>query len=205
MISNAILEQRFREYEKSSNYDKRLIWDEDCVKIVLNEKSPLWRTFAYLFVGVVCIPITVTVSWPLSGFAAFFGFVWFLIGLGALRGKQTLQIHESHLEVRFDRMNFVEVNTPISNITAIKYCLATIEHTRQDHNDIHSSSSTTITTVEKISVTRIFLALTDEMKEYGMEDDENPWFDIRSKTKIEAEELAEALKFLIHLNSDWWT
>ena len=46
------------------------------------------------------------------------------------------------------------------------------------------------------------MALTDEMKEYGMEDDENPWFDIRSKTKIEAEELAEAVKFLIHFNSD---
>jgi hypothetical protein len=139
-----------------------------------------------------------------------FGVVLLLIGLGELRGKQTLQIHENHLEVRFDRMNprNAEVNNLISNITAIKYCPATIEHTRQDHNDIHSSTpeiSTTITTVEKISVTRIFLALTDEMKEYGMEDDENPWFDIRSKTKIEAEELAEALKFLIHLNSDWWT
>ncbi len=41
------------------------------------------------------------------------------------------------------------------------------------------------------------MALTDEMREYGMDDDENPWLDIRSKTKIEAEELADALNFLI--------
>lgn len=123
-------------------------------------------------------------------------------------GKQALLIHENHLEVRFDKMNFAsaKVQNPISNITAIKYCPATIEHTRESHNNTlnasHLDRSTTITTYEKISVTRIFLALTDEMKEYEMEDDENPWFDIQSKTKIEAEELAEALNFLIRLNPD---
>jgi hypothetical protein len=40
------------------------------------------------------------------------------------------------------------------------------------------------------------------MKEYEMDDDENPWLDIRSKTKEEAEDLADALNFLICLNSD---
>ena len=208
MNSNATLEQRFSKYEKSGDYNKRLIWDEDCVKIVLNGNNPLLRAFAFMLTGVVCIATDVTQSLPQAQYMpSLFGVVLLLIGLGALRGKQTLQIHENHLEVRFDRMNFgnAEVNNLISNITAIKYCPATIEHTRQDHNDIHSLTPeipTTITTVEKISVTRIFLALTDEMKKYGMEDDENPWFDIRSKTKIEAEELAEAVKFLIHFNSD---
>jgi hypothetical protein len=206
------LEHRFKEYEKSGNYNPRLIWDEECVKIVLSAKYPLLRGFAYLLISVICIPITVTVSSPVSGFAAIFGFVWFLLGLARLRGNQTLLIHENHLEIRFDRMNSgsTGVENPDSNsteikrenITAIKYCAATIEHTRENHNaDIHGGP-TMITTSEEISVTRILLALTDEMKEYGMDDDENPWFDIRSKTKIEAEELAEALTFLILRNSD---
>ncbi|MDC0341339.1 hypothetical protein OAM96_05225 [Candidatus Poseidoniaceae archaeon] len=206
------LEERFKKYEKSDNYNSRLIWDEDCVKIVLSAKYPLLRAFANLLVGVICIIITVTISWPESGIAAFFGFVFFMIGLAGLRGNQTLLIHENHLEIRFDRMNSgsTEVENPDCNsteikredITAIKYCAATIAHTRENHNaDIHGGP-TTITTYEKISATRIFLALTDEMKEYGMDDDENPWFDIKSKTKIEAEELAEALNFLIRLNSD---
>ena len=206
------LEHRFKKYEKSDNYNSRLIWDEDCVKIVLNGKYPLLRAFACLLSGVVCIATDVTQNLGQAQYmAGFFGVVLLLIGFGALRGKQALLIHENHLEVRFDRMNFAsaEVQNPISNITAIKYCPATIEHTNIKHhnhtNTINESdygTSTTITTYENISVTRIFLALTDEMKEYEMEDDENPWFDIQSKTKIEAEELAEALNFLISRNSD---
>ena len=207
------IEERFKKYEKSDNYNSRLIWDEDCVKIVLNGKYPLLRAFACLLSGVVCIATDVTQNLGQAQYmAGFFGVVLLLIGLGALRGKQALLIHENHLEVRFDRMNFAsaEVHNLISNITAIKYCPATIEHTRQNHNDTFNTPGfenvpTTITTYEKTSVTRIFLALTDEMKEYGMDDDENPWFDIRSKTKIEAEELAKVLNFLIHLNSDWWS
>jgi len=206
------LEERFKKYQKSENYNSRLIWDEECVKIVLSAKYPLLRAFATLLVGVICIIITFTISWPESGIAAFFGFVFFMIGLVGLRGNQTLLIHENHLEIRFDRMNSgsTEVENPDCNsteikredITAIKYCAVTIEHTQGNHNtDIHGGQ-TTITTYEKISATRIFLALTDEMKEYGMDDDENPWFDIRSKTKIEAEQLAAALNFLIRLNSD---
>ena len=196
------IEERFKKYEKSDNYNSRLIWDEDCVKIVLSAKYPLLRAFTYLLVGVVCIPITATISWPESGIAAFFGFAFFMVGLGALRGKQALLIHENHLEVRFDRMNglFVnpsdQMNNPISNITAIKYCPATVMvHTRKSYENYKESYN-------KISVTRIFLALTDEMKEDKMGDYENPWFDIHSKTKIEAEELAEALNFLIRLNPD---
>jgi len=206
------LEERFKKYQKSENYNSRLIWDEECVKIVLSAKYPLLRAFATLLVGVICIIITFTISWPESGIAAFFGFVFFMIGLVGLRGNQTLLIHENHLEIRFDRMNSgsTEVENPDCNsteikredINAIKYCAVTIEHTQGNHNtDIHGGQ-TTITTYEKISATRIFLALTDEMKEYGMDDDENPWFDIRSKTKIEAEQLAAALNFLIRLNSD---
>ena len=207
------LEERFKKYENSDNYNSRLIWDEECVKIVLSSKYPLLRAFANLLVGVICIIITVTISWPESGIAAFFGFVFFMIGLAGLRGNQTLLIHENHLEIRFDRMNSgsAEVEDPDCNsteikredITAIKYCAATIAHTQTknyDHSSIRTSETTT--TYQNISVTRIFLALTDEMKEYEMEEDENPWFDIRSNSKIEAEELAEALKFLIHLNSD---
>lgn len=208
MISNPTLEHRFRKYEESSKYNKRLFWDEECVKIVLNGKYPLLRAFAFLLAGVVCIATEITQNLGQAQYmAGFFGVVGFLIGLGALRGNKTLLIHENHLEVRFDRMNFAsaEVNNPISNITDIKYCSATIEHTRTEHNDVHPSRDGTITTYSKISVTRILLALTDEMREDGMEDDENPWFDIRSNSKIEAEELAEALKFLIHLNSaEWW-
>ena len=202
------IEERFKKYEKSDNYNSRLIWDEDCVKIVLNGKYPLLRAFACLLSGVVCIATDVTQNLGQAQYmAGFFGVVLLLIGLGALRGKQALLIHENHLEVRFDRMNFAsaEVHNLISNITAIKYCPATIEHTRQDHNNPLSTTPdipTTITTYEKISVTRIFLALTDVMKEDDYEDDENPWFDIQSKTKIEAEELAEALNFLITRNSD---
>ena len=210
------LEHRFKEYEKSGNYNPRLIWDEECVKIVLSAKYPLLRGFAYLLISVICIPITVTVSLPGSGFAALFGFVWFLLGLARLRGNQTLLIHENHLEIRFDRMNSGSTgvenpdcnSTEIKreNITAIKYCATTIEH-RQNHNNeegefADSTRGSQTTTYEKIDATRILLALTDEMKEYGMDDDENPWFDIRSKTKIEAEELAEALTFLILRNSD---
>jgi len=206
------LEERFKKYQKSDNYNSRLIWDEECVKIVLSAKYPLLRAFATLLVGVICIIITFTISLPESGIAAFFGFVFFMFGLVGLRGNQTLLIHENHLEIRFDRMNSgsTEVENPDCNsteikredITAIKYCAVTIEHTQGNHNtDIHGGQ-TTITTYEKISATRIFLALTDEMKEYGMDDDENPWFDIRSKTKIEAEQLAAALNFLIRLNSD---
>ena len=86
------------------------------------------------------------------------------------------------------------------DITAINYCVLTIAHT-QHHNDVGDSFDSTrgsqTTTYEKIDATRILLALTDEMKEYGMDDDENPWLDIRSKTKIEAQELADALNFLI--------
>jgi hypothetical protein len=210
------LEHRFKEYEKSGNYNPRLIWDEECVKIVLSAKYPLLRGFAYLLISVICIPITVTVSSPVSGFAAIFGFVWFLLGLARLRGNQTLLIHENHLEIRFDRMNSgsTGVENPDSNsteikrenITAINYCVLTIAHT-QHHDDaegtfVDSTRGSQTTTYEEVDATRILLALTDEMKEYGMDDDENPWFDIRSKTKIEAEELAEALTFLILRNSD---
>ena len=197
------IEERFKKYEKSDNYNSRLIWDEDCVKIVLNGKYPLLRAFACLLTGVVCIAIDVTQNFPQAQYMpSLFGVVLLLMGVGALRGKQALLIHENHLEVRFDRMNFAsaEVHNLISNITAIKYCPATIEHTRKSGRD--SFGPTSITTYHKISVTRIFLALTDEMKEDKMGDYENPWFDIHSKTKIEAEELAEAVKFLIHFNSD---
>ena len=210
------LEHRFKEYEKSGNYNPRLIWDEECVKIVLSAKYPLLRAFGSLLVGVVCIIITATISWPESGVAAFFGFVFFMIGLTKLRGNQTLLIHENHLEIRFDRMNSgsTGVENPDCNsteikredITAIKYCAATIEHT-QYHNDeegtfADSTRGSQTTTYEKTNNTRFLLTLTDEMKEYGMDADENPWFDIRSKTKVEAEELAEALNFLILRNSD---
>ena len=75
------LEHRFKEYKKSDNYNPRLIWDEECVKIILSAKYPLLRAFAFLLVSVICIPITVTISWPESGIAAFFGFVLFLLGL----------------------------------------------------------------------------------------------------------------------------
>ena len=81
------------------------------------------------------------------------------------------------------------------NIIAIKYCTVDIAHERVTNNFDDTTSRTT--TYEKTDNTRILLALTDEMKEYGMDDDENPWLDIRSKTKIEAQELADALNFLI--------
>jgi|TARA_B110000967_G_C18717016_1_gene475655 hypothetical protein len=195
------LEHRFKEYKKSDNYNPRLIWDEECIKIILSAKYPLLRAFAFLLVGVICIPITVAISWPEAGIAAFFGFVFFIVGFAGLRGNQTLQIHENHLGIRFDRMNFgssvAENPTEIQreNIIAIKYCVVDIAHERDTNNFDDTTSRTT--TYEKTDNTRILLALTDEMKEYGMDDDENPWLDIRSKTKIEAQELADALNFLI--------
>jgi len=209
------LEHRFKEYKKSNNYNPRLIWDEECVKIIISAKNPLLRAFGFLLVSVVCIIITATISWPESGITALFGFVFLLLGLIGLRGNQTLLIHDNHLETRFDRMNSgsTGVENPDSNsteikrkdITAINYCVLTIAHT-QHHNDVGDSFDSTrgsqTTTYEKVDATRILLALTDEMKEYEMDDDENPWLDIRSKTKEEAEDLADALNFLICLNSD---
>ena len=209
------LEHRFKEYKKSDNYNPRLIWDEECVKIIISAKHPLLRAFGFLLVSVVCVIITAIISWPESGITAFFGFVFLMMGLAGLRGNKTLRIHENHLETRFDRMNSgsTGVENPDSNsteikrkdITAINYCVLTIAHT-QHHNDggdsFDSTRGSQTTTYEKVDATRILLALTDEMKEYEMDDDENPWLDIRSKTKEEAEDLADALNFLICLNSD---
>ena len=213
------LEHRFKQYEKSDSYNPRLIWDEECVKIVVGAKNPLLRAFGFLLVCVVCIILTVTISWPESGVAAFFGFACLIIGLSGLRGNQTLLIHENHLEIRFDRMNSRSsgmenpdcYSTEIKreDITAIKYCAVTLEHEGVKHHDQTNSfneadygTSSRTTTYQETDNTRILLALTDEMKAHGMEDDENPWFDIRTKTKVEAEELADALNFLICLNSD---
>jgi len=41
------LEHRFKQYENSDNYNPRLIWDEECVKIVVGAKNPLLRAFGF--------------------------------------------------------------------------------------------------------------------------------------------------------------
>tara|TARA_B110001452_G_scaffold236783_1_gene216258 strand:+ start:1617 stop:2312 length:696 start_codon:yes stop_codon:yes gene_type:complete len=214
------LEHRFKQYEKSDHYNPRLTWDEECVKMILSGKYPLLRAFALLLSGIVLIAIDITQnSGQFQYWTLLFGVAFLLIGLGGLRGNLTLEIHENHLGLRYDRANFTSkgMENPDSrsteikteDITVIKYIAAVVEHTHTKHhnhtnsfNESDYGTSTTTTSYEKISVTRIWLALSDEMKEFGMEDDENPWFDIRSKTKVEAEKLAEALNFLILRNSD---
>jgi len=203
MNSNPTLEHRFKEYEKSGNYDKRLFWDEGCVKIVLNGNYPLLRAFACLLSGIVCIAIDFTQSFPQAQYMpSLFGVVLLLIGLGALRGNQTLSIYEEHLEVRYDRMNYrtpdIHVKSLIKDITFILYYPRIVERmSSSDYSERLSSREREEHRSYEISVTGIVLEnpaniLSLKNSKFGI-----PLVEIQSNTKNEAEELAKALNFII--------
>jgi len=41
------LEHRFKQYENSDNYNPRLIWDEECVKIVVGAKIRFYAPLVF--------------------------------------------------------------------------------------------------------------------------------------------------------------
>ncbi|MEJ6562741.1 MAG: hypothetical protein QNL85_03435 [Euryarchaeota archaeon] len=187
------LEERFRKYEASNNYDSRIIWDEGVLKIAVGMNHAFSTTYGFLMVGVLCIFITISNPFPTSAFTGFFALVFTCIGLvNTLRGQQLLRVHEHHLELLYHRMNFGvpehHLNSPISDITGINYeTYMELSESTSDHSD---GTTTTHYHEHRVEATSINLKSSKTVSK--------TWkIEIRSKSKFEAEELTEALIFLI--------
>tara|TARA_B100000767_G_C19704901_1_gene510081 strand:- start:94 stop:1338 length:1245 start_codon:yes stop_codon:yes gene_type:complete len=187
------LEERFRKYERSTNYDSRIICDEGVVKITIGTNHTFSTTYGFLLVGVVCIMLTISNPLPTSAFTGFFALIFTCIGVvNTIRGEQLLRIHEHHLELLYHRMNFGvpehHLNSPISDITGIHYDTY-VEESESTSND-SDGTSTTHYHEYRVEATSINL---ESSQNGGM-----IWqIEIRSGSKFQAEELTEALNFLI--------
>ena len=129
----------------------------------------------------------------MTGIAIFVFIVLFILFLVRLRGEQTLYVHDDHLKVLYERLNIatpeIHVNTPRSDITEIKYYTRWVE---SSDSDGHTSSY-------EIQVTGIVLKNPDDERSLTQSKYGIPLVEIQSDTQTEAENMADALNYLLQI------
>lgn len=193
------IEQRFRKFQNSENFDTRIRWDDGIVKVLVGGNSSHGLTIGTLLgslLAFICVFAAISeANWPMTGMTIFAFICLFALFLGHFRGEQFLFVYDDHLEVLYERMNYqtpeIHLNTPISEITEIK------NYTREV---VTSDASEGHTSTLEIQVTGIVLknpyderSLTQS--EYGI-----PLVEIHSSTQIEAEKMADALNYLLQIS-----
>ncbi|MDG1546838.1 MAG: hypothetical protein P8Q55_05560, partial [Candidatus Poseidoniaceae archaeon] len=140
------IEQRFRKFQNSENFDTRIRWDDGIVKVLVGGNSSHGLTIGMLLGSLIAVIYVFTgiteANWPMMGMAIFAFICLFALFLGNFRGEQFLFVYDDHLEVLYERMNYqtpeIHLNTPISDITEIKNY--TREVVTSDASDGHTSS-----------------------------------------------------------------
>ena len=212
MVSNTTLENLFKEYKTSLDYDSRLIWDEGVVKIA-NGGIPTLRKLLVLFFAMILASMGMIFSSSIIDILPVFTsddgtvmtakyvfylslFVAFMLGVGVVqaalefrRGQRFLIISDEKLEIRYDKKNVGPGRNSvlISDVAAIE----------------NYSRTTTTSGSDRDSYTRTFLVTgivminpkdgrSLENTKFGI-----PLVEFRSNTKTKSENLANALNFLI--------
>ena len=192
------IEQRFRTYQNSENFDPRIRWDDGILKVVVGGNSSHGFTIGMFLASLIALMYLATgidnANWPMAGMAGFAFIIFSLFFLTKFRGEQILFVYEDHLEVLYQRMNYrtseIHLNTPISEITEIKYYTRWVE---SSDSDGHTSSY-------EIQVTGIVLKNPDDERSLTQSKYGIPLVEIQSPTQIEAEKMADVLNYLLQIN-----
>ena len=123
------IEQRFRKFQDSENFDSRIRYEEGVLKVVVGGNSSGGKTVGMLFGSLIALLYVfnglMQGNGPMIGMATFVFAVLFLFFLNSYRGEQTMFVYDDHVEVRYDRMNYntpeMHQNTLIADITEIKH------------------------------------------------------------------------------------
>jgi len=214
MDSNRTLENRFKEYEKSLDYDSRLIWDwdEGVVKIA-NGGIPTLRRILVLFFAMILASMGMIFSSSIIDILPVFTsddgtimtanyvfylslFVAFMLGVGVVegtlkfrRGQRFLIISDEKLEIRYDKKNV----GPGRNSVLISDVAAIENYSRTE--DSHGSDETYFT--HTFLVTGIVMINPKDDRSLENIKFGTPLVEFRSDTKTKSENLANALNFLI--------
>ena len=192
------IEQRFRTYQNSENFDPRIRWDDGILKVVVGGNSSHGFTIGMFLASLIALMYLAmgidNANWPMAGMAGFAFIIFSLFFLTKFRGEQILFVYEDHLEVLYQRMNYrtseIHLNTPISEITEIKYYTRWVE---SSDSDGHTSSY-------EIQVTGIVLKNPDDERSLTQSKYGIPLVEIQSPTQIEAEKMADVLNYLLQIN-----
>ena len=192
------IEQRFRTYQNSENFDPRIRWDDGILKVVVGGNSSHGFTIGMFLASLIALMYLATgidnANWPMAGMAGFAFIIFSLFFLTKFRGEQILFVYEDHLEVLYQRMNYrtseIHLNTPISEITEIKCYTRWVE---SSDSDGHTSSY-------EIQVTGIVLKNPDDERSLTQSKYGIPLVEIQSPTQIEAEKMADVLNYLLQIN-----
>ena len=214
MASNTTLENLFKEYKTSLDYDSRLIWDEGVVKIA-NGRIPTLRRILVLFFPMILAIMGMIFSSSIIDILPVFTsddgtvmtanyvfylslFVAFMLGVGVVertlkfrRGQRFLIISDEKLEIRYDKKNVGPGRNSvlISDVAAIENYSRTTTTSDSD-SDGHSSTRTFLVTGIVMINPKDDRSL--ENTKFGI-----PLVEFRSDTKTKSENLANALNFLI--------
>ncbi len=193
------IEQRFRKFQNSENFDTRIRWDDGIVKVLVGGNSSHGLTIGMLLGSLIALIYVFTgiteANWPMMGMAIFAFICLFALFLGHFRGEQFLFVYEGHLEVLYERMNYrtseIHLNTPISDITEINNYTRWVES---------SDASGGPTSSYEIQVTGIVLKNPDDERSLTQSKYGIPLVEIQSSTRIEAEKMADALNYLLQIS-----
>ena len=193
------IEQRFRKFQNSENFDTRIRWDDGIVKVLVGGNSSHGLTIGMLLGSLIAVIYVFTgiteANWPMMGMALFAFICLFALFLGNFRGERFLFVYDDHLEVLYERMNYqtpeIHLNTPISDITEIKNYTRWVES---------SDASEGYTSSYEIQVTGIVLKNPDDERSLTQSKYGIPLVEIHSSTQIEAEKMADALNYLLQIS-----
>ena len=212
MVPNTTLENLFKEYKTSLDYDSRLIWDEGVVKIA-NGRIPTLRRILVLFFPMILAIMGMIFSSSIIDILPVFTsddgtvmtanyvfylslFVAFMLGVGVVertlkfrRGQRFLIISDEKLEIRYDKINvgLGRNSVLISDVAAIE------NYSRKITTDDSGGDSYTRT----ILVTGIVMINPKDDRSLENTKFGIPLVEFRSDTKTKSENLANALNFLI--------
>ena len=191
------MDQRFMNIQNSGELDTRIRWEDGILKVVVGGNGSLGMAFGMLLASIIALAYVfngiTTANWSMTGIAVFAFFILLIFFLLNLRGEQILYVHDNHLEVLYERLNIatpeIHVNTPRTDITEIKYYTRWVESSDSDGD---SSSY-------KVHVTGIVLKNPDDERSLTQSKYAIPLGEIQSGTQTEAENMADALNYLLQI------
>ena len=191
------MEQRFMNIQNSGKLDTRIRWEDGVLQVAVGGNSSLAMPFGILLASLIALAYVFngisTTNWPMTGMAVFAFLLLFIVFLVNLRGEQILYVHDEHLEVLYERLNIatpeIHVNTLRTDITEIKHYTRQVEST--DSDDYSSSY--------EIHVTGVVLKNPDDERSLTQSKYAIPLVEIQSGTQTEAENMADALNYLLQI------
>ena len=191
------MEQRFMNIQNSRKLDTRIRWEDGVLQVAVGGNSSLARPFGILLASLIALAYVFngisTTNWPMTGMAVFAFLLLFIVFLVNLRGEKILYVHDEHLEVLYERLNIatpeIHVNTLRTDITEIKHYTRQVESTDSDGD---SSSY-------EVHVTGIVLKNPDDERSLTQSKYAIPLVEIQSGTQTEAENMADALNYLLQI------